>query len=309
MKKIAQFSPMWALSVLLILGACSSSEDTSDAFGTFEATEVTVSAEANGKLNWFTIEEGTTVKKGQQIGVVDTTQLVLTIKQLEAKRAAIGSRTTNVVAQLDVLKSEVAVLEIERKRIQSLLKAEAATQKQLDDIDGRLSVARAKRGSIQSQNAPVAKEIAAIDAQIEQIRDQIQKAVLINPIEGTVMVKLAEPSEIVNYGRPLYRIAPLDSLYLRAYLTGSQLASVQLGQTVEVLIDKGAEEFYTYPGTVTWISSQAEFTPKIVQTKEERVNLVYAFKVKVKNDGKLKIGMPGEVRFSNQVATAEPSAE
>ena len=288
---------------MLILSGCASNGNGSDAYGTFEATEVTVAAEANGKLLQFDVEEGATLEKGTKVGLVDTTQLALTIQQLKAKRAATGSRTSNVVAQLDVLKSEVEVLETERTRVEKLLKAEAATPKQLDDIDGKLRVARSKRRSIESQNLPVASEIAAIDAQIAQIREQIKNSTLINPVTGTVLVKMAEPSEIVNFGRPLYRIAPMDALYLRAYLTGDQLAEVQLGQTVTVLIDKGKEDFYEYPGTITWIASQAEFTPKIVQTKEERANLVYACKIRVKNDGKLKIGMPGEVRFST--ATAE----
>ncbi len=285
------------LTLTLFLG-CGKEKNNADAFGNFEANEVIVSAETAGRLIKFQVDEGQDLVPGVEIGIVDTTQLSLQMDELSARRRAVGSRTSNVVAQMDVLSQQMEVIEKEKLRVENLVKAGAATPKQLDDIKGQLEVLSTQKRSISAQNLPVVNEIEAIDVQAERLRDQIKRSHIVNPIRGKVLVKLAEASEVVGPGKPLYRIAPMDSLYLRAYLTGSQLSQVKIGQVVTVRIDDGAEKYFSFPGKVTWIADQAEFTPKIVQTKEERVNLVYAFKVLVANEGKLKLGMPGEVLFS-----------
>jgi HlyD family secretion protein len=286
------------LPMTLMLG-CGQEENGADAFGNFEAREVIVSAETAGRLLKFNVDEGQELTPGMEIGLVDTTQLYLQMEELAARRRAVGSRTSNVVAQMDVLSQQIDVLTKEKDRVEKLVSGGAATPKQLDDIKGQLEVLNTQKRSVSVQNLPVASEIEAIDVQTERVRDQIRRSHIINPVRGKVLVKLAEATEVVGPGKPLYRIAPMDSLFLRAYMTGNQLKDVQVGQTVTVRIDDGEKAYINYPGRVTWISDQAEFTPKIVQTKEERMNLVYAFKVLVVNQGKLKIGMPGEVLFAD----------
>lgn len=301
MKKYIGFLPLLGL----LFAGCGEEEKTADAYGNFEAREVVVSSETSGRLLQFKVEEGMEISPGVEIGLVDTTQLALQLEEVAARRNAVASRTSNVVAQMDVITQQLAVLEKEKERVENLVKAGAATPKQLDDIKGQMEVLNTQKKGIASQNLPVANEITAIDVQSERLRDQIHRSHIANPIKGRVTTKLAEETEVVYPGKPLYRIAPMDSLYLRAYLTGSQLAEVKVGQTVTVRIDNGEQDYFTYPGRVTWVADQAEFTPKIVQTKEERVNLVYAFKVLVINEGRLKIGMPGEVLFKDPGA-AQP---
>ena len=286
-----------------LLTACSNNDHNSDAYGNFEATEVEVAAEVNGKLMEFNVEEGQTLQKGEIIGYIDTIQLHLKKEQLKANREAIAAKTSNVLAQIDVLEEQLKVLQTEKQRTENLLKDQAATPKQLDDITGQISVTQSQIKSIQTQNISVLSEIKAMDAQIAQIEDQIEKSILKNPVEGTVLVKFAESSEFAAVGKPLYRIANLDYLFLRAYATGAQLPHIEIGEEVRVLIDETATENQALSGTVSWISDEAEFTPKIIQTKEERVNLVYAFKVRVQNDGRMKIGMPGEVQFVDSEET------
>lgn len=298
---------MLALPIMALLG-CNGKENDADAFGNFEAREVIVASETAGRLLRFDVEEGQDLVPGMEVGLVDTTQLGLQMEELAARRRAIGSRTSNVVAQMDVVKQQMEVLEKERARLEKLVAAGAATPKQLDDVNGQLKVLATQKTGIGAQNLPVANEIEALDVQAERLRDQIARSHIKNPVKGRVLVKLAEETEVVAPGRPLYRIAPLDSLYLRAYMTGSQLPKVVLGQSVNVRIDNGEGGYFNYKGTVTWIASQAEFTPKIVQTKDERENLVYAFKVLVPNDGRLKIGMPGEVKFDGAATGGSPNA-
>jgi HlyD family secretion protein len=296
---------MVAAGLAVVAAGCGNDKIVADAFGNFEAREVIVSAETAGRLLKFDVNEGQELVPGAKIGLVDTTQLSLQMDELNARRRAVGSRTSNVVGQMDVLSQQIEVLTKEKNRVEKLVTAGAATRKQLDDISGQLEVLQTQKRSVSAQNLPVASEIEAIDVQAERLRDQIKRSHIVNPIKGRVLVKLAEATEVVVPGKPLYRIAPVDSLYLRAYMTGSQLNEVKIGQVVTVRIDDGAENYFHYPGRVTWIADQAEFTPKIVQTKEERMNLVYAFKVLVVNEGKLKIGMPGEVLFKDPKAAAE----
>jgi HlyD family secretion protein len=304
--KFSKLQLLWAIPLLMLATGCGDKENDADAFGNFEAREVTVASETAGRLLQFSVEEGQELTVGHEVGIVDTTQISLQLDELAARRRQVGTRTSNVVAQMDVVKQQIEVLTKERMRVEKLVQAGAATTKQLDDIDGQLKVLVTQRQSINAQNLPVANEIEAIDVQGQRLRDQLRRSHIVNPVKGRVLVKLAEATEVVAPGRPLYRIAPMDSLYLRAYMSGGQLAEVKLGQIVTVRIDNGEGGYFKYNGKVTWIADQAEFTPKIVQTKEERVNLVYAFKVMVHNDGKLKIGMPGEVKFDT--ASNDPAS-
>ena len=282
----------------LFVSSCSNNDDKSDAYGNFEATETIVSAEANGKLLEFNVEEGQTIDEEEIVGYIDTVQLNLKKQQLEQQKNAVRTKFNNVFSQVSVLQQEKKNVLIEKNRIENLIKDEAAPEKQLDDINARINVIDKQITYVKSQNSTTFQEIKTIDTQIDQLADQISKSEITNPIKGTVLMKLSEPSEIVNYGKPLYKIADLSIMELRVYVSGDQLPSIKIGQEVSVIVDKNKKENRTLKGTISWISSEAEFTPKIIQTKEERVNLVYAVKVRVNNDGSLKIGMPGEIMFN-----------
>ena len=285
------------LSLILLISSCGKNEKRSDAYGNFEAVETIVSAEATGKLIDFNIEEGQLIEKDVTVGNIDADQLSLKKQQLEAQKNTIKTKFKNVFSQINVYREQKKVNQTEKNRIVRLLKDDAATTKQLDDVNGNLNILDKQIASIESQNSTTIEEMKGIDAQLEQIQDQINKSAVINPVKGTVLMKLAEQSEIVNYGKPLYKIADISVMELRVYVSGEQLPGIKLGQMVRVLIDSGKGGFRELEGTISWISSKSEFTPKIIQTKEERVNLVYAVKVRVANDGSLKIGMPGEVVF------------
>jgi HlyD family secretion protein len=291
MKKLA------IISAMIFLAACSGKNKKSDAYGNFEADEVIISSEVSGKLIHFDLEEGNVIDSGKLIGLVDTTDLQLKKEQLMAQRSAIAKKSPNIASQIEVQNQQKSNLLIDKARIEKLYKDGAATKKQLDDINGSINLVEKQILSIQTQNGSVADEMLGLDKQIAQIDQNIKKSHLVNPIKGTVLDKYMMQNELVTPGKSLYKIADLSAIYLRVYVSESQLSVVKLGGKVEVLIDKGKDEMGKYEGTVTWISSTAEFTPKIIQTKEERVNLVYAVKVKVNNDGALKIGMPGEVNF------------
>ncbi len=291
MKKVLLFS------VICILVACSGKNKKSDAYGNFESTEVIVSSEVAGKILKFNVEEGAVLKEGFIAGYIDTTDFVLKKEQLMAQREIISVKTSNINSQIDVQKQQKANLMIDKARIEKLFKDGAATKKQVDDINGSINLVDKQINSIETQNSSIMNELKNIDKQIDQVNENIRKCYINNPLNGTVLNKYAEESEFTTMGKALYKIANLDYLDLRVYVSGAQLPNIKIGQKVEVLIDKNADEYTKLEGTVSWISSTAEFTPKIIQTKEERVNLVYAVKVKVKNDGSLKIGMPGEVNF------------
>jgi HlyD family secretion protein len=301
MKNLSTIFPVLMLFSIAI-SACSPKEATADAYGNFEATEVVVSAESPGKLLLFDVQEGEVIPAGKSIALVDTMPLHLQKAQALAEKEAVGSQTQGVFAQIAVTNEQIAVLDIERQRLQKLVKDSAATPQALDEIDGKLRVARQQKRSIESQNTPVVSKMNAIDQQIRMIDDRIARCRVTNPTRGTVLYKLAEPGEMVAAGKPLYRIAPLDELYLRAYLSGDQLGKAKLGQQVGVTIDGEDGELIELKGKISWIAQTAEFTPKIVQTRATRTNLVYAFKVRVKNDGRLKIGMPGEVMLDPNAA-------
>jgi HlyD family secretion protein len=286
------------LLIAVIISSCGEEEKKSDAFGNFEAIEVIVSSETGGKLHQLNVEEGMTFEEGEIIGYVDTMQLYLKKAQLYSQKKVIGGKFNISTSQADVFREQMRVNLIEKNRIENLLKENAASQKQLDDITGMMNILEKQVNSSLSQNSVTKQELGNVDVQINQINDQIEKCIIKNPVKGTVIMKLAEPSEVVTFGKPLYKIANLDEMELRVYVSGAQLPEIKIGQIVKVLIDNGKEGFKEMDGTINWISPKAEFTPKIIQTKEERVNLVYAVKVKVKNDGSIKIGMPGEVVFS-----------
>jgi HlyD family secretion protein len=279
---------------LAVLFSCNGTDEKADGYGNFEATEVTISAEANGKIEFLTIEEGNLLNPKTQVGLIDTMQLYFAKQQLMASKNTIYSKSANVLSQRKVFQEQLKTMQIEKKRVHNMYAENAATKRQVDEIDGRVNVLQEQIKSVETQNAPIINELESVDVQIQKINDQIQKSKIVNPIKGTVLVKYAEPNEVTSFGKPLYKIADISEMTLRVYISENQLASVKIGQKVNVKIDS-SNDSKTYAGVISWIAAEAEFTPKIVQTKEERVNLVYAVKVLVKNDGSLKIGMPGEL--------------
>lgn len=293
--KLKNFIPIVLISIIFF--SCSHSNKKPDAFGNFEANETIISAEVTGKLLDFSIKEGDNLEIGQFIGLIDTTQLYFQKKQLLSKKNAVESNFGNIIAQVAVIDEQIASYQNEKKRIENLVKSGAATGKQLDDLNAQLNISQKQKASVRSQNTSLFSETDVIQQSIAQIDDMLNRAMLKNPIKGTVLEKYANQYEMVAAGMPLYKIANLDEIILRAYISGKQLSEITIGQNVKVGIDKSENENFNYTGTIIWVSSEAEFTPKIIQTKEERVNLVYAIKINVKNDGKIKIGMPGEVYF------------
>jgi HlyD family secretion protein len=284
-------------AILLALFSCSSNKDKPDAYGTFEATEVTVSSQANGKILFLKVEEGQVIDSGVLVGVVDTMDLVLKKSQVKEQQLATAARRDDLAAQIDVLEQNKKNVMVDQARVERMLKDGAATQKQIDDIHASLSMIDKQIASVRSQYSSLEAQISTFTKQADQIDKSIADAHIVNPIKGTVLTKFAEPNEVTTFGKPVYKIADLTSLDLRVYVSGAQLPYIKIGQTVEVRYDRDENTNNKTEGIVTWISETAEFTPKTIQTKEERVNLVYAAKVRVKNDGTLKIGMPGEIRF------------
>ena len=277
--------------------SCNKNNEKSDAYGNFEATEVIIASQGNGKILMLDITEGKVLKSGETYGFVDTTDLYLKKEQLQAQKEAVSTKTNNIIAQIDVLKQQRQNLEIDKARIMKMNKDGAATQKQVDDVNGGIDVVNKQIASVQTQNSSVFKEINGLEKQIEQLESSIQKCYFTNTNNGTVLVKYAEQGEITSFGKPLFKIADLSTMILKVYVSGDQLSKIKIGAKCEVLVDLNETENKKYEGIISWVADNAEFTPKIIQTKKERVNLVYAVKVLVKNDGTLKIGMPGEVNF------------
>jgi HlyD family secretion protein len=307
------------LAATVMVTACNRNTPKFDASGTFEVDEVIVSAEQNGKLLSFNVAEGQAIPNQQVVGIIDAENLSLQKEQIQASIAALHDKTADVRPQVILLQEQLNVQQSqlnnmlhERTRIENLLKQDAATGKQLDDMNSQIEILQkqmdvtrqqinVQKTNTSTQNRTVLSEQKPLEKRMAQLSDQINKAQIINPIGGTVITKYAEAGEVTSAGKALYKIANLDTLTLRAYITGTQLPQIKLNQTVKVMIDSGANAYREYPGTITWVSDKAEFTPKTIQTKEERANLVYAIKVRVKNDGYLKIGMYGEVLFGNKV--------
>jgi HlyD family secretion protein len=274
-------------------------DDQPDAFGNFEATEVVVSPQASGQLLWFTPSEGVPLPAGAIVGLVDTMQLALERQQVIAQREATGARMAEVNRQIGVLAVQRQIAERTYERTRRLFAEQAATAQQLDQAERDYRVLGAQIEAGRAQQQSVAKEVAAGDARVDQIRDRIAKSRITNPQKGTVLTTYAKTGEVVQTGQPLYKIAQLDTLILRAYVTEGQLTSVRLGARVQVRVDRGKGELMTIPGVVSWVSSKAEFTPTPVQTRDERADLVYAIKVNVPNpNGALKIGMPADVELA-----------
>ena len=285
------------LGLIVIISSftsCENGNEKADGYGNFEATEITISAENNGKLMQFDVNEGDVLKKETFLGYIDTIQLALKREQLLVSKSVISSKSKGVLSQISVLNAKLKTANTNKIRAENLIKDNAGTQKQLDDVTGEIDVIKNQIRSVEIQNAPVVNELKSIDVQLKQIDDQIQKSKIINPVNGTVLTKYAESNEITAFGKPLYKIADLSTMQLRVYVSETQLANIKIGQEVTIKIDD-AEAMKSYKGSISWIASEAEFTPKIIQTKEERVALVYAVKVDVKNDGSLKIGMPAEM--------------
>lgn len=289
-------------AVLFSLAACNRGDDNFDATGTFEATEILVSSEANGKIMELNIEEGDRLDAGAMLGYIDSTQLYLKKMQLAAGLRSVDVRKPDIRKQIAALEQQIATARIEQQRMENLVKAKAGNQKQVDDIVNNIKYLQKQ---LDAQYSTLNKTTGGADAdaesilyQIMQLDDQLQKSRITNPSTGTVLVKYAEPGEVTAAGKPLYKIADTDLLYLRAYITADQLSTLKQGQAVRVFADYGDSDRREYPGTITWISDKSEFTPKGIQTKDERANLVYAIKIAVKNDGYLKIGQYGETRFN-----------
>ena len=286
----------------LLTAACGRSGDF-DATGTFEATEVVVSAEAAGRILRFDAEEGDVLEAGRQVGAIDTVQLYLQKLQLERQRASVVSNRPDIAKQAASLREQIAKQQTERRRVENLLRDGAATTKQLDDIDAQIKVLNgqleAQLSTLRNNAASIDENSSSIDLQIARIEDQLAKCRIASPVAGTVLAKYSEAGELASVGRPLMKVADLDRIYLRAYFTSAQLAGLKLGQEVTVTADFGGDSRIDYPGRIVWIASESEFTPKTIQTRDSRANLVYAAKIAVENDGRLKIGLYGEVRLRN----------
>jgi len=306
MKKISfnRESVLWRIffffSIATIM-SCNDGKNKFDASGSFEAEETIISSETAGLLKQFNVEEGQTLQAGQFIGYIDSTQLYLKKKQMDAQIKAVLSGKPDVAKQIAALQEQLKAAEKNQLRFSNLVKSEAGTQKQLDDINAQVEVLKKQIEALESSlgitSSTISEQTTPLLVQIEQINDQLAKCRIVNPINGTVLAKYAEQNEIAAPGKPLYKIADISSLLLRAYVTGTQLSQIKLEQKVKVLVDKNEKEYTEHEGTIIWISDKAEFTPKTIQTKEERANLVYAVKIKVPNGGLLKIGMYGEVKF------------
>ena len=286
-------------SLLALFSACGNGAPKYDATGTFETTEVLVSAEASGRLLYFDIEEGMLLKAGEEVGVVDTVQLYLKKLQLEASIKSVEEQRPDILKQVAATKEQISAAQRERNRVANLLKVGAANQKQLDDAEDQLEVLRkqlvAQNSTLSNSHQSLTWQSSSVGIQVAQVEDQLKKCHITSPITGTVLAKYAEAGELTAMGTPLFKVADTEQMYLRAYITSEQLSQVKLGQKVTVFSDYGTDEHKQYPGVVTWISDTSEFTPKTILTKNERANLVYAVKIAVHNDGLLKIGMYGGV--------------
>ncbi len=307
--------PLYVSIMSLVLFACNNNKQDFDASGTFEVDEVVVSSEVGGQIEALNIREGSVLSKDSIVGYVDSVPLTLQKAQVEATINALHEKTGNVAPQVKLLNDQISVLKVqlddaihEKERTVRLIKADAATQKQLDDLNTQIAVyqkqitvnqqqIKVQESSTGTQNSSILSEYNPLKKSVAQIEDQLKRANIKNPVNGTVLTKYAFAGEYTNPGKALYSIGDLSVMTLRAYVTGTQFAHLKLNQPVKVFIDSTANTLKEYPGVITWISDKAEFTPKTIQTKDERANLVYAIKIHVKNDGLLKIGMYGEIKF------------
>lgn len=292
-----RFTIIVAIALVFLTSACNQNNNESDAYGNFEATEYTISAENSGKILFLDIQEGDVFTNAEQVGLIDTSQLFFQKEQLKAQKKSIASGVQNILSRIAVYQEQLDILKKDKIRIDKMFADKAATSKQVDDINGNILVIQKQIKSVKTENARVLGDLENVNRKIDALNDLIEKSKIYVPETATVLEKYREVYEMVNAGTPLFKLADLRTLDLRVYVSGDQLSKLKIGMEVNVLIDKNKEENHMLKGKVTWISSQSEFTPKIIQTKKERVKLVYAVKINVVNDGHLKIGMPGEIRF------------
>jgi HlyD family secretion protein len=292
------------IAIGILMGACTGESGKYDASGVFEATEIIVSAKETGEILELNLREGDTVTAGSALGVIDTTQLFLKKKQLEASKGAIRARMSNVPKQIASLQQQITTQKQEQKRFENLVSRNAANQKQLDDINAQVVTLEkqlsAQLETLDNGNRGMLYEIASLDAQIEQLNDHIRNSVIRSPTKGTILAMYAERGELAMQGKSLFKFADVSRIFLRAYITADQLNQLKIGQRVTVYSDKGKSDRQAYEGVITWIADKAEFTPKTIQTRNERANLVYAVKIAVHNDGLIKIGMYGQLTIDNQ---------
>ena len=292
-----------ALALLMVgLSSCGRNSDKYDASGNFEAEEIIVSSEATGKILQLKLDEGLLLKAGQPVGYIDTIQLFLRKKQLLYSIRALLAKQPDASSQLSTIQKQIETANFEKKRVENLLKDDAATKKQLDDLNAQIDLLEKQYHSLQvslsiSTNS-IQSETMPLKAQVEQLEDQIKKSIIVNPMEGTVLTKYVEQEEVVTTGKAIYKLADLSNILLRVYISGDQLTTIKIGQNVKIVVDDVKGGSKNYEGVLEWVSDKAEFTPKTIQTKDERANLVYAIKIKVKNDGFLKLGMYGDVMFN-----------
>ena len=289
-----------ATSALFV--SCGKSKDNADASGTFEAIEVIVSAEAAGKILSFNVVEGQVLAANEMVGTIDSTQLYLRKLQIQSSKKSLQSRRPDVKKQIAAIEQQISTAKTERNRVENLLKANAANKKQMDDINAQIAVLEkqldAQKTTLETTNQGITEDSEGITLQVEQIEDQLHKCKIVSPIAGTVLLKYAEAGEVAAPGKALFKIAYTNNMILRAYITADQLTKIKVGQKVKISTDFGKDDSKEFDGTVSWIASKAEFTPKTIQTRDERANLVYAVKINVKNDGFLKIGMYGDVKLN-----------
>ena len=290
-----------SIAVPTLLSSCGASKDDFDASGTFETTEVLVSAEGSGKIMSFNVQEGQVLAANEMVGTIDSMQLFLRKKQLITTERSMQVRRPNVQKQIAAVEQQITTAKTERKRIENLIKADAANQKQLDDVNAQISVLEkqldAQKTTLVTTNQGITDDSEGLKLQVSQLDDQLNKCKITSPIAGTVLVKYSEMGEVAAPGKALFKIADTNHMILRAYVTNGQLSKLKIGQKVKVYCDSEKKEMKEYEGILGWVSDKSEFTPKTIQTKDERANLVYAVKINVKNDGFLKIGMYGSVKF------------
>jgi HlyD family secretion protein len=283
--------------VSVLFTGCKNETNQADAFGNFEATEVIVSAETSGRIVRFDPMEGSDILKGAEVALIDTTLLYLQKGEIDAGMRSVETRIVTINAQNDILDQQIKNLNVNISRIENMLKDDAATQKQMDDLTAQVAVLQKQISANNTQKVSIAAELSVFNSKKATINEQVSRSSVKSPLSGTIIEKYSEQGEITAAGKPLAKIADLSVMKLKVYVSGGQIGSIKTGQTCKVRIDDGKKGYSSFTGTISYISDKAEFTPKIIQTKEERVILVYAVKIDVKNDGSMKSGMPGEAIF------------
>ncbi len=288
---------IYLTAVIALLTSCRGNNNEPDAWGNFESKEIMVSSEANGKILFMPVEQGDIIKRGELIAITDTALIKLQIAELEASCMSVMTKLSSIDSQNEIIEQQISNLKVNIERVESMLRDKAATQKQMDDLTGQLEVLEKQKEANNTQKVTVRSELNVFDSKEALLREQLGRCYIKSPAKGTILEKYAEAGEITAAGKPLVKIADLDNMELKVYISGSQLGQVKLGQQCNIRIDRGEKDYTEFKGSVIHISDNAEFTPKIIQTKEERVHMVYAVKILVENDGTLKNGMPAEAFF------------